>query len=74
MISFKSATHKSLYAKKVDIRTWDKIDKIVKKTEMSKWRVIDKILSEALGIKTKNELDLSKWLKNPSSLRGKKTK
>lgn len=59
----KVPTHKALYAKKVDIRTMEKIDKIVEKLDVSKWAVIDKLLSEALGIKTNNSLDLSKYLK-----------
>jgi len=59
----KIQTHKALYSKKVDVKTIDKIDKIVKKLDISKWIVIDKLLSEALGIKTNNALDLKKWLK-----------
>lgn len=59
----KKKTHKPLYAKKVDMKTYKKIDSIVEALDVSKWVVIDKILSEALGIKTNNPIDLSKWLK-----------
>jgi len=59
----KIKTHKSLFANKVNMQTHEKIDAIVEKTAVSKWMVIDKILSEALGIKTNNPLDLSKWVK-----------
>ena len=59
----KVPTHKALYAKKVDVKTIEKIDKITEELQVSKWLVIDKILAEALGTKTKNKLDLSKWLK-----------
>lgn len=59
----KIPTHKALYAKKVDVKTMDKIDKIVEELDVSKWMVIDSLLSSALGIKTKNPLDLKKWLK-----------
>jgi len=56
--------YKALYAKKVNDKTYAKIDKIVKSTGVSKWMVIDKILSEALGVSNpSNRLDLSKWLK-----------
>ena len=59
----KVPTHRALYSKKVDIKTCDKIDLLTKKLDVSKWCVIDKLLSEALGIKTNNALDLSKYLK-----------
>lgn len=59
----KVPTHTALYAKKVDVKTMDKINKIVEKLDVSKWSVIDKLLSEALGIKTNNPLDLSKFTK-----------
>ena len=59
----KIPTHKALYAKKVHVKTIDKIDKIYNETGLSKHLIIDKLLSTALGIKTNNSVDLSKWLK-----------
>ncbi len=62
MSFFTKKTHKPLFANKVDNKTHAKIDKITAETGVAKWFVIDKLLSEALGIKTNNKLDLSKWL------------
>lgn len=61
--SFKEKTHKPLFCNKCDVRTIDKIDQIAEELEVAKWMVIDSILSSSLGFKSKNSLDLSKWLK-----------
>lgn len=58
-----SVTHKALYAKKIDAKVIDKIDVIAKNLQVSKWLVVEKLLSQALGVKNKNPLDLAKWLK-----------
>jgi len=59
----KVPTHKPLYTKKLDIKTMEKIDSLVQKLDVSKWMVVDSILSTALGIKTKNPIDITKYLK-----------
>lgn len=59
----KIQTHKALYAKKVHVNTIEKIDKIYNETGLSKHLIIDKLLSTALGTKTTNSIDLSKWIK-----------
>jgi len=59
----KVPTHKALYAKKVNVKTIEKIDKIYKETGLSKHLIIDKLLSTSLGIKTSNSVDLTKYLK-----------
>lgn len=58
----KVPTHKALFAKKVNVKTIDKIDKIHNQTGLSKHLIIDKLLSTSLGIKTNNTVDLSKYL------------
>ena len=59
----RAKTHTSLFANKVNNKIHKQIDKIVDATGVSKWMVIDKLLSTALGTKTDNKLDLSKWTK-----------
>ena len=59
----RAKTHTSLFANKVDNKVHKQIDKIVDATGVPKWMVIDKLLSSALGVKTTNSLDLSKYLK-----------
>ena len=59
----KVKTHKPLFANKVAIETYNKIDEIVEELEVSKWVVINSLLSHSLGIKIKNPLDLKKWVK-----------
>lgn len=53
----------ALYARKLDSKVHTKIDKIVKETGVAKWLVVEKVLADALGVKVKNKIDLSSWLK-----------
>ena len=55
--------YRALYTKKVSVDTLEKIDKISAELDVAKWVIIDKVLSEALGTKTKNAIDIKKWLK-----------
>ena len=54
---------KPLYTRKLDPKVHKKIDAIVKKTGLTKWLIVEALLAKTLKVKTKNDLDLSKWIK-----------
>lgn len=59
----KIPTHKALYAKKVEVKAIDKIDKIVEELGCAKHLVINSIICDFLGVTNKKQLDLTKWRK-----------
>ena len=59
----KVPTHQALYAKKIDVKAMKKIDQIKEELDVSKHLVINSIICTALGIDSKNRLNLKKWLK-----------
>lgn len=52
-----------MYIRNLDKKIHQKIERISKETNVAKWLVVEKLLADSLGVKTKNKLDLSKWLK-----------